>query len=191
MRTLPIFATILVFAAIAIMMALGFWQLQRAEWKNALLTEYEAAANLPQIRYPAVPQSEGAPYFRRSSVHCLSVVDWRKVSGRSAAGEAGWAYIAQCRTAAAEGSDAQVMTGWSRNLIAPQWDGGVVDGMIAPDSQYVIRLVADKAIDGLERSQPPSLDDIPNNHFSYAIQWFLFAFTALIIFILAMRGQRR
>ena len=42
---------------------------------------------------------------------------------------------------------------------------------------------------GLEASAPPSLDSIPNNHRSYAIQWFLFAGIAALIYGLALRQR--
>ncbi len=32
---------------------------------------------------------------------------------------------------------------------------------------------------------------MPNNHLSYAVQWFSFAATALIIYALALRRRRR
>ena len=38
-----------------------------------------------------------------------------------------------------------------------------------------MRLVAASPGPGLMASAPPSPETIPNNHFSYAIQWFLFA----------------
>ena len=37
MRSVPLFVTLLVVAAVGTMIALGVWQLQRAEWKNGLL----------------------------------------------------------------------------------------------------------------------------------------------------------
>ena len=189
-KRLPIFVTILVLAAVATMVGFGIWQLQRAEWKNALLETYASASDLPAIAYPAVPNEAEAPYFRKSSVNCLAVTGWRSTSGRSASGRSGWAHIAQCRTAGAEGPGAQVVAGWSERPDNPQWDGGIVDGVIAPDSQYVIRLVASEPVAGLQKSQPPALEDIPNNHLSYAVQWFLFAGIALAIFMLALKGRR-
>ena len=190
-KRLPIFVTILVLAAVATMVGFGIWQLQRAEWKNALLETYASASDLPAIAYPAVPNEAEAPYFRKSSVNCLAVTAWRSTSGRSASGRSGWAHIAQCRTAGAEGPGAQVVAGWSERPDNPQWDGGIVDGVIAPDSQYVIRLVASEPVAGLQKSQPPALEDIPNNHLSYAVQWFLFAGIALAIFMLALKGRRK
>lgn len=188
---LPIVGTILVVAAVAIMVGLGLWQLQRAQWKNDLLQTYAAASELPAIAYPAVPSAQDAPYFRRSSINCLEVTGWRSTSGRSATGKSGWAHVAQCRTAGAEGPGAQVVAGWSARPDDPEWEGGIVDGIIAPDSRYVIRLVASEPVAGLQKSQPPALEDIPNNHLSYAVQWFLFAGIALVIFILALKGRRR
>lgn len=191
MKRLPIFVTILVLAAVATMAGLGIWQLQRAQWKNDLLETYAVASERPAIAYPAVPSLEDAPYFRKSTVNCLAVTGWRSTSGRNIDGTSGWAHIAQCRTAGAEGPGAQVVAGWSSRPDNPQWNGGIVDGIIAPDSQYVIRLVASEPVAGLKKSQPPSIEDIPNNHLSYAVQWFLFAGIALIIYGLALRGRRR
>ena len=65
----------------------------------------------------------------------------------------------------------------------------MVTGLIAPDSLHVIRLVASNPAPGLQASAPPSLDDIPNNHLSYAVQWFLFATVALVIYGLALRRK--
>lgn len=85
----------------------------------------------------------------------------------------------------------QVVVGWSQRPDPVTWRGGRVSGIIAPDSQHIIRLVSDRAAPGLEPAQPPSLDDIPNNHFAYAIQWFLFAGVAVAIYVLALRGRNR
>ena len=188
---LPIIGTVLVLAAVATMIGLGIWQLQRADWKNGLLDSYASATDLPPIAYPAVPDPDNPPYFRKSTVNCLAVIGWRSTSGRNINGKSGWAHIAQCRTAGAEGPGAQVVAGWSARPDDPEWDGGVVDGIIAPDSQNIIRLVTSEPVAGLQKSQPPSVQDVPNNHLSYAVQWFLFAGIALIIFLIALRGRRK
>lgn len=191
MKRLPIFGTFIVLAAVATMIGLGIWQLQRAEWKNDLLATYGAAHDQPAISYPAVPVEGDPPYFRRSSVNCLQVLSWRAVSGRNINGESGWAHIAHCKTSGGEGPGAQIVAGWSRSSENPEWNGGIVDGVIAPDSQHIMRLVANEPVAGLEQSQTPSTDDIPNNHMAYAVQWFLFAGIALIIFILALRARNK
>ncbi|QTD55317.1 SURF1 family protein [Parasphingorhabdus cellanae] len=191
MTRLPIFVTMVVLAAVATMIGLGIWQLQRAEWKNELLSTYRAASDQPAISYPSVPVEDNPPYFRRSSVNCLEVLTWRAVSGRNANGQSGWAHIAHCKTSGGEGPGAQVVAGWSQSSENPDWSGGAVDGIIAPDSQNILRLVASEPVAGLLKSQEPSTDDIPNNHMAYAVQWFLFAGIALIIYFLALRGRNK
>ena len=54
-----------------------------------------------------------------------------------------------------------------------------------------MRLVADRAPPGLEPSARPSLAAISNNHRMYAIQWFVFACIALVIYALAVRAKFR
>ena len=83
----------------------------------------------------------------------------------------------------------QAVMGWSERPDSPDWTGGPVSGIIAPDTQHVIRLVASKPAPGLKPAQPPSIQDIPNNHFGYAVQWFLFAGIAMVIYVLALRRR--
>ena len=42
---------------------------------------------------------------------------------------------------------------------------------------------------GLDANARPDPATIPNNHLSYAIQWFLFALTALVIYGIALRKR--
>jgi cytochrome oxidase assembly protein ShyY1 len=190
MKRLPLLPTLIVAAACLTMIGLGIWQLQRAQWKNALLAQYAAAQAKPPITYPAVPYPKDLPLFRRASGFCLSVANWRATSGRNVKGDSGWAHIAQCATGA-EGPGISVVAGWSKTPANPVWKGGDVSGVIAPDSQSIIRLVSDAPLaPGLEASAPPSVEDIPNNHFGYAVQWFLFAGVAAVIYLLALRRRK-
>ena len=50
-------------------------------------------------------------------------------------------------------------------------------------------IVSDSPAPGLVRTAPPNPADIPNNHLSYAFQWFAFAAAALIIYVLALRTR--
>ena len=77
------------------------------------------------------------------------------------------------------------MLGWSRNPEVPVWSGGTVIGIIAPGP----RLVADPPLAGLQANARPDPADLPNNHLSYAVQWFLFAGVALVIYALAVRKR--
>ena len=188
MKRLPFWPTLVVGVAIVIMIGLGVWQVQRMNWKEALLAEYAGAINRPAIAWPAVADPDDLPLYRKSSVNCLAVTDWRSTSGRSASGQSGWVHVASCSTGA-EGPGAQVVVGWSARPQSPTWTGGMVSGVIAPDSVHLVRLIAAPPIAGLDAVQPPSPEDIPNNHWAYAIQWFLFAGIAAVIYIMAV-GRR-
>jgi len=188
-RRLPIVPTILVALAVATMIGLGIWQLDRKEQKEALLASYAAAAGKPPIGWPSVPPKEPLPLFRSATGNCLSVTGFRTAPGQSVQGEPGFLIIADCRTGA-EGPGLPVELGWSKNPNAGHaYRGGLVSGTIAPDSKSRMRLVAATPGPGLMASAPPSPDTIPNNHLSYAIQWFLFAGIAIVIYVLALRGR--
>ena len=191
-RRIPVIPTIVVAAAVALMIGLGVWQLQRAKWKEGLLARYAAAQKLPPIAFPTVPlKTDQLPLFRSATGVCLRPVAHRAVAGENRAGEPGYVQIVDCSTGA-EGPGMSVEVGWSKNPNAKvNWSGGPVSGIIAPDRRMGMRLVAASAPPGLEASAPPSLDTIPNNHRSYAVQWFSFAAIALLIYGLALRKKWR
>ena len=186
----PPIATVIVGAAIALMIGLGFWQLQRKGEKEALLAQYAAAANLPPVSWQANLPPGTPQLYRRSSVNCISVTGWQTISGRSADDQAGFMQIAECRTGGAEGPGANVAVGWTARPDHPNWSGGVVNGLITPFGDS-LKLVSDSAVPGTERLARPTPADVPNNHLSYAVQWFLFALMAAVIFILALRRKQR
>lgn len=189
-RKLPVIPTIIVALAVATMIGLGFWQISRAEEKEALIARYAEARGLPPIEFPTIPIGEDLPLFRQATGYCLQPVDKRVVAGRNRAGETGYVHIVHCRTGGGEGPGMAVQIGWSKDPQAGGgWTGGQVSGVIAPDNRHRMRLVADQAAPGLQQSAVPSTDAIPNNHRMYAVQWFAFALIALVIYGLALRGR--
>jgi cytochrome oxidase assembly protein ShyY1 len=191
-KRLPVLPTILVAAAVAVMVGLGLWQVKRAQWKEGLLERYASAGQLPLMAWPTMPPAEDRlPLFRRASGHCLKPEVTKAVAGQNRSGESGYVFIVDCATGA-EGPGMRVQVGWSKNPKAEfQWAGGPVTGVVAPDQQTRMRLVADQAPPGLEPSARPSLAAISNNHRLYAIQWFAFAAIAILIYGLALRGRSR
>ncbi|WP_430442884.1 SURF1 family cytochrome oxidase biogenesis protein [Sphingorhabdus contaminans] len=185
----PVIPTILVSAAVATMIGLGIWQLQRKEQKEQLLARYEAAANLQPVTWPSVPDKDALPLFRKSTLMCIKVLRIETVSGSNREGKAGFAHLASCSTGGAEGPGAKVAIGWSERPQSPKWAGGAVNGIIAPDNQQLIKLVVTDQVEGLQQLSLPSPQQIPNNHLLYAIQWFIFAAAAAIIYILALRKR--
>jgi len=190
-RRFPVLATLLVALAVATMIALGVWQISRGYWKDRLIAQYEAAQKAPPITFPTAPMKGELPLFRWATGNCLKPGTERAIAGQNRQGEAGYVHIVQCSTGV-EGPGMAVELGWSKDPNAKwQWAGGPVTGVIAPDRQQGIRLVAASAPPGLQASAPPSLESIPNNHRLYAIQWFAFAAIALVIFLIALRKRFR
>lgn len=182
-RKLPILPTILVLAAVATMIALGFWQLGRAEEKAQLIGAYgQSIAIAGETAFPFEGDGEEV-WFRRSSVDCKRVTAIEPVAGTAANGAKGWAMRVTCETG--EGARALVDLGFTRDLQTPDWEGGKVTGVIAQGP----RLVADPPAADLYPLAKPDPGDLPNNHLSYAVQWFFFAATALVIYVLALRSR--
>ena len=196
MRRLPIIPTLLVVAAVAVMVCLGVWQLQRAKWKEALLARYAAAEKLPPITFPTVPlRDDQLPLFRQATGLCLRVVGRREIGGENQAGEPGYVHILECSTGA-EGPGMSVEVGWSKNPNASvNWAGGLVSGTIVPDRFSRMRLVAASAPPGLEPSKTPDVSTAspvtPGGHRGYAATWFSLAAIALLIYGLAVRKRMK
>lgn len=188
-RRLPILATLVVLGAAATMIALGIWQLQRKAEKEALLARYARAVTMnSDVRWPLAPEDYPRALYRHTRVDCARVDGMEAVAGRSLSGRAGWAHQARCRLP--DGSTAMVALGWSDKPAPPAWNGGEVGGVIGAAGNG-IRLIAAPAQGGLEPLAAPDPASIPNNHLSYAIQWFFFAATALLIYGLALRKRWR
>jgi len=186
----PLVATVVVAAVVLTMIGLGIWQLSRAGEKRELIASYRAAAGQPPIGWPTVPGRNEELLYRRATGFCTQVMGWRTIAGRNRAAQPGWSHIAACRTGGLEGPGMQVDMGWGRAHQPPQgWRGGEVAGVIAPDRENGIRLVSATPAPGLEPTAPPNPEDLPNNHLMYAWQWFFFALTAAVIYVLALRRR--
>ncbi len=180
-RRIPIIATIIVLAAVATMIALGVWQLGRMGEKADLLARYQSAASTSEEAVFPIQGDGAQAWFRRSRLTCENPAKIEPVAGTSARGAKGWVMRTTCA------SGALIDLGYSRDIAAPTWAGGDVTGVIAPGP----RLVANPAVAGLEPMAAPDPGDLPNNHLAYAGQWFFFALTALVIYVLALRRKQR
>lgn len=200
MKRLPVIPTILVALAVAAMIGLGFWQLQRRTQKLAALAVLAANPSRPMIAMP-IPAIGDDLLFRRAGAMCLQPISF----STQGAGAAGYRIIAQCKTGA-EGPGFAVQIGTTGDLdFKPNWAGGRVTGIIShvpSDSPLIaelfaktaarpLLLVADTPAPGLTANGVPSIDSIPNNHLAYAVQWFAFAAIALVIYGLALRRRAR
>lgn len=194
MKRVPITATLIVAAAVAVMIGLGVWQLQRSAWKERMLAELSRAARLPPIDLDRATPGEPIA-FRRATITC----DTREAraalrAGRNLRGQTGYSYFVPCHPGAAGlPGRVQINAGWSQR---PNGDlrlvaAGPVTGLVGtaePDRPII--LTAAQPIGPLEASAPPNVEDIPNNHLAYAGQWFFFAAAAALIYVLALRRRR-
>lgn len=198
MKRLPLVPTLLVALAAAAMIGLGIWQLQKRQLKLAELAVLAANPSKPVMAFPSSSTGDDL-LFRRAGAFCLKPVSF----ALDGAGKAGFRVIARCATGA-EGPGFSVQLGTTHDPeFKPRWSGGKVSGTIshAPSSTPLIAtlfgkappqqllLVADTPAPGLSPNELPSIDSIPNNHLAYAVQWFLFAGIAVIIYLLALRRR--
>jgi len=197
-KRIPLLPTLVVALCVAAMIALGVWQLHRKAWKDALLDSYAANIHASEIAFPRFADQRAL--FRPSGGFCLEPTAF----DLEGAGKAGYRVIAHCRTGV-EGPGMLVQLGTTRDpSYKPDWKGGAVSGFIShapthrsligevlhPEPQPLL-LVADTPSPGLSANGDPDLRSVPNNHLSYAVQWFLFAGIALVIYILALRRRWR
>src|SRR6478609_7642342 len=117
---LPIIPTIVVAAAVAVMIGLGIWQIERAGEKERLLADYTRAGTLPALDLdPLIANGSVANVplaFRRALVTCHSGSAVPQVrAGQSVGGDTGYSYYLPCRPGAAGfAGHLLVNAGWSQ-----------------------------------------------------------------------------
>lgn len=202
MRRVPIVPTIIVLIAVGVMIRLGFWQLDRLHQKEAMLARYAAAAASLDLSFlsPDIPEA----LYRKVNVYCEEPTNWSARAGRNNQGEAGWAHTVRCTFGGMRPGTPKelqmpdyvlrpvdVVLGWSKQPTEVQWQGGEVAGTVTPSGELGYTIVADPPLAGLQPNARPDPNDVPNNHLSYAVQWFFFAGVALVIYALALRKRWR
>ena len=155
---MPVAATLVVLLAVAIMIGLGLWQIDRLHQKEAMITRYTAALALnSDVAWPRNATEREAGLYRHGSFTCSQVLSQSAMAGRNARGASGWAHLATCRDGTGE---AQVVLGWSRDPAPVVWNGGAARGFIAGNAKAV-RLIAAPALAGLQANAAPDPRDLP------------------------------
>ncbi|WP_299191852.1 SURF1 family cytochrome oxidase biogenesis protein [uncultured Erythrobacter sp.] len=193
-RKLPVIPTVLVLAAAATMVWLGFWQLGRADEKAALIAEFEERSTDTEIH--EIVGGNDRLVYRNVRLSCDQPRDWQAVAGRSDRGQSGFAHRFVCNIETLFSYDVPpappIVTyadiGWSNSPQQPDFNGGNVEGVLVRLGDD-FKLVASEPLAGLQPLAKPDPNDLPNNHLAYAGQWFLFALTALIIYGFALRAR--
>jgi surfeit locus 1 family protein len=206
LRRLPLWPTL--FTAVAVITMLGFsgWQLQRREWKHALIARLEAAQTLPPVaprEFFKAMVGEGSVQYRRAVVACRPgrVAPYDLRGGASASGQSGFLVLVACRKPAVQNGrapDLVIVAGFSpRPDVAPlmidtEFDGTIIErpyGRKAKD-RPMFMLIPRTAVPPLTPSRVPTPGDLPDSHLSYAFQWFAFAATLATIYAIWLRRRR-
>lgn len=195
-RAVPLWPTVLVLLAVAVMIALGGWQLRRAEWKETLVAR--AARNLIQ---PAIDLPAHLPPgldYRRFRAECQRLVfDRGPTAGVGRGGTPGWLQKATCSRGAGKDTITIGLGITERpDRLVPSIPDHVFWGRLlhrgtATENDYI--LFAERPLAGLIPVAQPTPEmattTTPAGHRGYAIQWFLFAGVALVIYALALRRR--
>lgn len=85
---------------LAVLLALGLWQVQRAGWKAGLLARYQANSAAPPVDLAALPVDDLAGLeFRRVRLECEVMARGLTFAGGNAGGSAGQHLFVPCRAA--------------------------------------------------------------------------------------------
>ena len=183
-RGLPIGPTLLVAGALPLLVSLGVWQLHRLRWKEALLVRLAEAPKLPALDHPDL--SAPGRDFRRATVECRPSGLPLVRAGRSLRGEIGYSYILPCA-----GGRLSLDAGWAPGPDAKPFAlAAAYPGLLREHDGPRYTLIAARALPPLTPSAPPSVEEVPNSHLSYAIQWFFFAAVLGAIYGLYVRSWR-
>jgi surfeit locus 1 family protein len=204
-RRVPIFATIIVLAAVATMIGLGVWQLGRAEERDQQIASLEKRVLQPALMFPQLGLTTDDYLYRTLTADCTKVLSWETAGGKDINGRTGWSKIANCvDESSASNFKADVGIGLAPEAY-PDWNGGKVTGraVLEEDDRSLIELitrverpkklkiVSVASADDLIPSKQPDPSEERNSSWAYAGQWFFFALTALVIYVLALRRRQR
>jgi cytochrome oxidase assembly protein ShyY1 len=191
-RAFPWVPTVMVALALPILVGLGLWQISRMHWKDQLIAEMHAAAISPRLIIDGAIPATAAFREVKLTLDCPTQKP-NYEAARNKRGESGWSTILICAGPEREG--VELLLGWSAR--PDGWDRmganrpaagpREVNGTILRGHKVQWRLYAEDEPPPLQPIQPPAPQDLPNNHLSYAIQWFSFAAILAVIYGLWLR----
>jgi surfeit locus 1 family protein len=203
-KSVPVLPTLVVAALVVVLVGLGTWQLQRREWKADLITQLEAAQTLPllePIDFQRAMQGEISVQYRRAELPCSpgKVLPYDLKGGSSVGGKSGYLILVSCRPNR-KPPDIVAVAGWTKRADAGRNEimvDTVFKGLVierpygdAPGRPQFM-LIPDTAVPPLLPSRMPTPADLPDNHLSYAGQWFGLAVVLVAIYALWLRRRLR
>lgn len=196
--------TLIVAAMLATLVKLGLWQLDRRVWKHDLIAQLQAAPSQPLLGpndYYLAMIGKKSVQYRRAELPCTpgEVLPYDLRGGSSSTGDSGYLVLVSCRPNH-KIPDIVAVAGWTQrpNAAAVKvnvdttFRGLIIENPYgtAPDRPKFM-LIPDTAVPPLRVSQMPSPDDLPDNHLSYAGQWFGLAAALLAIYAIWLRRRLR
>jgi surfeit locus 1 family protein len=183
------------------LVSLGVWQLQRKDWKEALLAQMARNAEQPAFALSRPDQvTTDMEYARVNFVCAYKLSDQYSVEGFDAAAKIAKRRYIKCSRPAAIVVD----LGW--HAAAPDVVGGAALVTVSGRIRHWTAPSAAQALGGIKLVSPKDFTapvapfyvqagdalppPLPNNHLAYAMQWGLFAGVLAIIFVLFQRRQR-
>lgn len=203
-RRIPILPTLVVGLLVLVLAGLGVWQLQRREWKAGLIAQLEAAQTLPPLEpvdFQRAMQGETSVQYRRAELPCSpgKVLPYDLKGGSSIGGKSGFLLLVSCRPNRMP-PDIVAVAGWTNRadavrselMVDTVFKGIIIEGPYgeAPDRPRFM-LIPDTAVPPLLPSRMPTPADLPDNHLSYAGQWFGLAGVLVAIYALWLRRRLR
>jgi surfeit locus 1 family protein len=197
------FALVFGLGGLAILIGLGVWQVQRLQWKNALVAELEMRLDQPPVPLPAAPREAEDEYLRVSvageylegELHVLTsrrpfgpgfriIAPFETKAGRRILVDRG--FVPESEKAAERSAPEAKVTGallWpdETDAFTPEpdmeenfWFARDVERMAEALGTEPILMVAET--NPGERPVPdPVTVDLRNDHLEYAITWFALA----------------
>lgn len=210
--------TVFSLAALALLVWLGLWQLQRREWKQDLIARYEATAEADAVTLYAALCGGGDLRRRPVTPPETQSTPFIRMYGFSANGEPGWRILRMAEAPACETEAAGVLvqTGFERLTdsvlepveqlrLAPMPEPGPFSAENAPGrnewhrfDRAALAEAFGLAPDGLMpvwgRADAPPLSATevpPARHLGYALTWFGLALTLIGVYIAWHVRERR
>ena len=175
-----------------------------SQWKQALIADLKAAQSLPPLEpgdYLRAMNGEASVQYRRAELPCSpgKVLPYDLKGGSSAGGVSGYLVLVSCRPNNRP-PDIVAVAGWTRRPDAASvpiavdtvFRGTIIEhpyGKAEGRPQFM--LIAENPVPPLAKPRLPEPGDLPDNHFSYALQWFSFAVVLAVIYAIWLRRRLR
>jgi surfeit locus 1 family protein len=211
-RRPSILTVVLALVGLAIMLSLGFWQLERLDWKTQLLATVDARLQKLPLPLPATPSDDWE--FRRVTVEGpVAGGQWFRFPGRTRDNQVGDALMLLIQRD--DGSLVAVEYGWvgfnaplppvplalaAEGVLRHRLEPGIFTPNNDPahNAWYSVNPAAMAETAGLDSTLALSqylkpsdwVPSMPNDHLQYAITWFALAGVFCVIFILFHRKKR-